>query len=126
MASEVAYWVRDVEEAVRFYQEALGFELRDHAPGRHAFLEAGDCLLVLFNREEPGTALGEEYLARTGGPRGEVYHVAFRVAPELLDAAGAELRSRGIEVKGPVEFATGRRSWFFEDPDGHYVELTDR
>jgi hypothetical protein len=76
--------------------------------------------------DNPGTALANEYLARTGGPRGDVYHIAFRVDRDGLDGLSAGLRERGLAVRGPVDFATGRRSYFLEDPDEHYIELTDR
>jgi catechol 2,3-dioxygenase-like lactoylglutathione lyase family enzyme len=122
----VALWVADVEAALEFYRGKLGFELRDYEEGKHAFLASGDFLLVLFNRVDPGTPLGEQYLARTGGPQGEVYHIAFRVVPTELDAFGLSLTTSGLAVKGPVEFPTGRRSYFFEDLDQHYIELTDR
>lgn len=124
--SELALWVKDLDRSVAFYRDNLGFEVLEIDPGRNAFLRAGDFLLVLFVPDDPGTPLANEYLARTGGPRGDVYHVAFQVDPEQLDAYGEALRARGLEVKGPVNFATGRRSYFFEDPDEHYIELTDR
>ncbi|HXG24044.1 MAG TPA: VOC family protein [Chthonomonadales bacterium] len=124
--SELALWVKDLDRSVAFYRDNLGFEVVEIDPGRNAFLRAGDFLLVLFVPDDPGTPLANEYLARTGGPRGNVYHVAFQVDPERLDAYGEALRARGLEVKGPVNFATGRRSYFLEDPDEHYIELTDR
>lgn len=124
--SELALWVRDLDRAVAFYRDHLGFAVQEIDPGRNAFLRSGDFLLVLFNPADPGTPLANEYLARTGGPRGEVYHIAFRVDPAHLDRFGAELRARGLAVQGPVDFATGRRSYFLEDPDAHYIELTDR
>lgn len=124
--SEVALWVDDVERSVLFYQQALGFTLESLDYGRNAFLRAGDFLLVLFNPRDPGTSLAAAYLQRTGGPRGDVYHVAFRTEPEDLDAYAAGLRERGLEVTGPVDFTTGRRSYFVEDPDQHYIEITDR
>jgi catechol 2,3-dioxygenase-like lactoylglutathione lyase family enzyme len=123
--SELALWVDDVEQATAFYRDLLGFQVEDFDAGRNAFLRSGDFLLVLFNPADPGTALANEYLARTGGPRGGVYHAAFRVEPGQLDAFATDLKEKGIAVKGPVEFATGRRSYFFEDPDAHYIELTD-
>jgi catechol 2,3-dioxygenase-like lactoylglutathione lyase family enzyme len=124
--SELALWVRDLDRSVAFYRDHLGFELTDLDPGHNAFLKSGDFLLVLFVRGSPGTPLGEEYLERTGGPRGEVYHVAFEVDPARLDGFCAGLREHGVELKGPVEFASGRRSYFLEDLDEHYIELTDR
>ena len=124
--SELALWVEDVERAMAFYTTHLGFAVEDHDPGRNAFLRSGDFLLVLFNPNDPGTTLANEYLARTGGPRGGLYHAALCVAPDELDGFAADLREQGLAVKGPVEFPTGRRSYFLEDPDQHYLELTDR
>ena len=124
--SELALWVSDLDRSVSFYRDQLGFELYDLQAGQHAFLRSGTLILGLFNRANPGTPLAEEYLQRTGGPRGDVYHVGFLIERESLDGFGEELRERGLDVKGPVDFATGRRSYFIEDPDEHYIELTDR
>jgi lactoylglutathione lyase len=124
--SELALWVTDLDRSVAFYRDQLGFTVDEIDPGRNAFLRSGDFLLVLFVPEDPGTPLAQQYLARTGGPRGHVYHVAFRLEPERLDGYSATLRDRGLEVSGPVNFSTGRRSYFIEDPDEHYIELTDR
>ena len=124
--SELALWVSDLDRAVTFYTENLGFTVQSLDPGRNAFLQSADFLLVLFVPEDPGTPLAREYLARVGSPRGGVYHVAFRVDADALDSAGATLRGEGIAVSGPVDFPGGRRSYFFEDPDQHYIELTDR
>lgn len=125
--SELALWVRDLDRAVAFYRDELGFVVESIDPGKNAFLKSeGDFLLVLFVPDDPGTVLAKEYLARTGGPRGDVYHVAFRLPPDALDAFSERLKQRGLEVRGPIAFATGRRSYFVEDPDRHYVELTDR
>ncbi len=124
--SELALWVENVERATQFYSEHLGFEIESVDAGRNAFLRSGDFLLVLFNPRDPGTALASDYLARTGGPRGGVYHAAFRIEAQELDGFADGLRAAGLAVKGPVEFATGRRSYFIEDPDDHYLELTDR
>ena len=124
--SELALWVGDLDRAVTFYVENLGFAVETRDPGRNAFLRSGDFLLVLFVAADPGTPLAREYLARVGAPRGGVYHAAFRVDPAALDAAGSTLRAGGLAVSGPVEFPGGRRSYFFEDPDEHYIELTDR
>jgi catechol 2,3-dioxygenase-like lactoylglutathione lyase family enzyme len=124
--SEIAFWVRDLQRAVEFYRDQFGFAVEEIDPGRNAFLRCGDFLLVLFVPDDPGTALASDYLARTGGPRGDVYHIAFRVDRGGLDGMSARLQESGLPVRGPVDFATGRRSYFLEDPDEHYIELTDR
>lgn len=124
--SEVALWTKDLDEAKRFYLDRLGFEVVDEDAGCNAFLRSGDFLLVLFDKTNPNTALANAYLERKGGPRGEVYHLAFQIDPAELDESAESLRTDGLEVSGPVEFASGRRSYFVEDPDEHWIELTDR
>ena len=124
--SELALWVTDLERSLDFYRDRLGFQVVDIDPGRNAFLRSGDFLLVLFVPDDPGTQLASEYLARTGGPRGDLYHVAFRFDRERLDQHSTSLREQGLEVRGPIDFGSGRRSYFIEDPDEHYIELTDR
>lgn len=124
--SEIALWVDDLDRAVEFYRDRLGFEVESLDPGRNAFLRIGELYVVLFNPAEPGTALANEYLARVGSPRGGVYHVAFTTEPDEMDAFAERLRADGVAVKGPVAFPSGRRSYFLEDPDEHYIELTDR
>ncbi len=125
--SELALWVDDLDRAVEFYRDRLGFAEVEIDPGRNAFLRSGDFLLVLFNPGDPGTPLAREYLERKGGPvGGAVYHAAFRLEPQRLHAYAEALRGRGVEVRGPVHFGTGRVSYFVEDPDEHLIELTDR
>lgn len=124
--SELALWVDDLDRAVAFYTEKLEFVVEESDPGHNAFLRSGDFLLVLFDRQQPNTALANDYLARTGGPRGDVYHVAFKADRDALEPLAESLRGSGLAVKGPVDFPNGRRSYFFEDPDQHYIELTDR
>ncbi len=124
--SEIAFWVNDLVVAKRFYVDLLGCEIVDEDDGHNVFLKAGDVLIVLFDRESPNTNLANDYLARTGGARGDVYHVALRMDRSDLDSFGEELKTAGLVVKGPVDFAGGRRSYFTEDPDQHYIEFTDR
>ncbi len=126
--SELALWVQDLDRAVAFYRNHLGFTVQERDAERNAFLRSGDFLLVLFNPADPGTPLADRYLAThdLSAMHSGVYHVAFRLDPSGLDAFAAELGAGGLKVEGPIEFANGRRSYFLEDPDRHYIELTDR
>lgn len=130
--SEVVLWVEHLDACVDFYCRHLGFHIRSLTPGHHAFLYAGGrrsrvTLALFVLRADNASALARDYLARHGGtPRGRLYHVAFRVGCEALDAEARALRARGIAVSDAVEFPSGQRSYFLEDPEGHYLELTDR
>jgi catechol 2,3-dioxygenase-like lactoylglutathione lyase family enzyme len=125
--SELALWVTDLDRSIRFYTDILGFVLDDRVEGRNAFLHSGNLVLALFAPVAEGNLpLAAEYLNRYGGARGEVYHIGLKVNRSALDAHAERIRSSGLEMKGPVDYPSGRRSYFFEDPDQHFIELTDR
>jgi catechol 2,3-dioxygenase-like lactoylglutathione lyase family enzyme len=130
--SEVVFWVEDLDRCVEFYCRHLGFHVRSLTPGHHAFLRSGASrsavtLALFVLRPDNASALARDYLARRGGtPRGRLYHVAFRLARGMLEGAAGSLRAHGFAVSDAVEFPSGQRSYFLEDPEGRYLELTDR
>jgi len=84
----VALNVRNVDEALAFYEGDLGFQRRADRPDlefRGAWLDAGGEQLHLLEAEPPGS-LGQ--------------HFAVRVAD--LDATLAELRQPGTSRAAPV------------------------
>lgn len=125
--SELALWVKDLDRAVAFYRDRLGFRVFDYTAGVNAFLRSGELVLALFAPVlEGNTAIAQQYLARYGGPHGTVYHVGLKVDGADLDRRARDLRNAGVDVDGPHKFATGRQSYFLEDPGENFIELTDR
>ena len=106
---EVAIKVRSLSAAEPFYRDVLGFEvgLRD-VRRPWIFMRAGsDGMIVL--QEQPDV------------PQ---QHFAFTVSEADIDVAAAELRRRGVAVEGPMLHDwIPARSLYFNDPDGHDVEL---
>jgi lactoylglutathione lyase len=50
--------------------------------------------------------------------------LAFRVAPQVVDACAAALAERGAAiVSPPTDQPFGRRTLFFRDPDGNVLEI---
>ena len=103
--------VDDVEAGVRFYTEVLGFTLRGDRPDfpfAGAWLDAGDQQLHLIAAPTPKN-VGQH----------------FAVLVDDLDAAVAEVRSKGVEVTDPSPVGTGRQA-FLSDPAGNGIELHAR
>jgi catechol 2,3-dioxygenase-like lactoylglutathione lyase family enzyme len=107
----VAICVRDLDESIRFYTDALGFTVapRPDSLGMDgAWLDAAGQQVHLMVSESPDL------------PRGN--HFAVRV--DDLHAAVEDLNARGIEpfVLDPPIPGAGRQA-FLNDPTGNSIEL---
>lgn len=100
--------VRDAAESVEFYTEVLGLTARTDRPDfpfGGAWLDIGGQQVHLIEGEVPNSC-GQ--------------HFAVQVTD--LDAAVAELRGRGIEVRDPSGVGSARQTFLF-DPSGNMIEL---
>lgn len=115
----VAITVRDVEKAESFYSR-IGFERVLKIP-RATFLRHGEAILALF----PANPQAREGKARGAMDRSAIaiQHLAFRVADGTLETWRGKLEAAGIATRGPLEHEINC-SLYFEDPDGHQLELT--
>lgn len=110
--------VSDVDRAIAFYRDALGFSL-DHdvrpMPGIRVVQvtpEGSACSLGF------GTGL-PVYEGVAGSARG------LHLVVDDLDAVREELLGRGVEVGEIHDFGGGVRGAGFEDPDGNGFELQE-
>ena len=106
----VAISVRDLDRFERFYGELLGLEREYEQWHEPKFMVSEGTGLALFSQ----SAHGDE------NPR--FLHVVFRVDREAFQAAQATLKRRQIEFRFSDHGVC--HSIYFDDPDGHQVELT--
>src|SRR5437879_2010053 len=116
----VRYIVDDVDAAIAFYTEKLGFEMDMHPAPAFAIVSRGDLRLLL---SRPGGAGG-------GGqamPSGEVpapggwNRIQIEV-PDLTDAV-ERLKAAGSRFRNEIVTGFGGRQILLEDPSGNPVEL---
>ena len=108
---EVAVKVRDLATSEAFYRDVLGLEvgLRDEKR-RWIFLRAGGLRGMVVLQEDNG--------------EWPLQHFAFTIAAAALDRAVAELTRKGVKLCGQMTHQwIPARSVYFEDPDGHDLEL---
>lgn len=118
---ETCLYVEDIETASAWYERVLGLEAFASDPPRHAFLEAGDSLLLLFDPDETRSEEPDDQ-APAHGAKG-AQHVAFGV--EDLDPWREHLAQEGVEITREASWGEGR-SLYFEDPAGNVLELVTR
>jgi catechol 2,3-dioxygenase-like lactoylglutathione lyase family enzyme len=115
----VRYIVDDVDAAVAFYTERLGFEVMMRPAPPFAMLRRGELRLLL---NAPGAGGGG-----AAGSEGQVPAPGGwnRIQVEVADlnAAVAELRAAGATFRGDAVNGVGGRQALVEDPAGNCVEL---
>jgi catechol 2,3-dioxygenase-like lactoylglutathione lyase family enzyme len=116
----VRYIVDDVDAAVGFYTERLGFEVAMRPGPGFAALVRGDLRLLVNSPGGPGGAAQPALDGRVPEPGGW-----NRIQLELddLDPVVAELQQAGVAFRTEVVTGRGGRQAVVEDPAGNCVEL---
>lgn len=114
----VRYQVTDVERAVAFYTEHLGFDVALDGGPAFASVASGNLTLFLSG---PGSS-GARQLP-DGTPQTPGGYNRFVLEVDDLDAAVAELRGADVMFRNTVQTGPGGRQIQLSDPDGNPVEL---
>jgi catechol 2,3-dioxygenase-like lactoylglutathione lyase family enzyme len=115
-AVSVRYIVNDVEAAIEFYRDLLGFTVDMHpAPGFAALSK--DDLRLLLNAPGAGGA------GQAGGHPEPGGWARFQLTLDDLEATIDRLRERGATFRGELVKGNGGNQILVEDPSGNPVEL---
>jgi len=121
MASvSVRYIVDDVDAAIRFYVDLLGFQEVMHPAPAFAMLSRGDLRL---NLSQPGggpgggAAMADGALPTPGGWN------RFAIEVDDVDKLLAQLTENGVHARSGVIEGVGGRQVIVDDPSGNPVEL---
>jgi catechol 2,3-dioxygenase-like lactoylglutathione lyase family enzyme len=114
------YIVDDVEKAIAFYTEHLGFEVEMHPGPAFAALRRDDLRLMLNTAQGPG---GSSQLATDGRAPAPGGWNRIQLAVDDLDAAIATLGAAGARFRTELAEGRGGRQILVDDPAGNCVEL---
>lgn len=115
----VRYIVNDVDAAIEFYRDALGFSVDMHPAPGFAALSMGP-LRLLLNVPGAGGAGQSMPDGRAPAPGG---WNRFQFAVDDLDAIVARLTERGAAFRSEMIQGNGGRQVVVDDPSGNPVEL---
>lgn len=114
----VRYQVRDVQRAIAFYTEALGFQLNMQVLPAFGQVSHAGLKLILSGPGASGSrAMPNGRLQEPGGWNRIVLEV------NDLPAVIAELKQRGVTFRNELEAGPGGKQIQVEDPDGNPIEL---
>jgi catechol 2,3-dioxygenase-like lactoylglutathione lyase family enzyme len=140
--NHLALVCEDMDRTVDFYTKVLGMPLTKtielaEGRGKHYFFDCGggDQLAFFWFPDGPESVTARELRRITAVP-GTMNHVAFDVAPEVIDTYRERLVALGIEctevvnhddsesgVSEGISPSTFVRSIYFRDPDGTQLEF---
>ena len=115
-SATVRYFVDDVDQAIAFYRDQLGFEEELHPSPTFAMLYRGDLRLLLSVPGEPH-ALPDGTLPEPGGWN----RISLRVSN--LNATVAALRASGVTFRRGIAAGVAVDTALLADPSGNPVEL---
>jgi catechol 2,3-dioxygenase-like lactoylglutathione lyase family enzyme len=115
----VRYIVRDVDAAIPFYTDMLGFKLELHPAPGFASLSRGD-LQLLLNRPGAGGAGQAMPAGQVPAPGG---WNRIQIEVEDLEATVEKLKGAGARFRNEIVTGNGGKQILIEDPSGNPIEL---
>jgi catechol 2,3-dioxygenase-like lactoylglutathione lyase family enzyme len=106
------------EETRRFYREVLGLEPVREGSVAHR-LGAG--VFLLFNADESSV---QDSPPAHGAPNART-HTCFVAAPRDYEDWRERLAARDVPITQEIEWPSGPRSFYFEDPAGNVLEIAE-
>jgi catechol 2,3-dioxygenase-like lactoylglutathione lyase family enzyme len=117
---QVRYIVTDVDAAIAFYCEKLGFTEVMHPAPAFAMLTRGDLRLVL-SAPNPASGGGQPMPDGRKQQPGGWNRFAIQVAD--LSATVETLRKSGVRFRNDIVTGVGGKQILVEDPSGNPIEL---
>jgi catechol 2,3-dioxygenase-like lactoylglutathione lyase family enzyme len=117
---QVRYIVKDVDTAIAFYCQRLGFTEVMHPAPAFAMLTRGDLRLVL-SAPNPSGGGGQPMPDGRNQEPGGWNRFAIEVAD--LNATVEDLRKAGARFRNDVVTGVGGKQIIVEDPSGNPIEL---
>lgn len=118
MLAAVRYQIKDVDRAIKFYTEVLGFKLEHQAGTAFAMVSRGPLQLILSGPGSSGARpMPDGRRQEPGGWNRIVLYVSH------LDGEIQKLKAAGARFRNAVEAGPGGTQIQVEDPDGNPIEL---
>lgn len=118
---ETCLYLSDLDLAEDFYHGILEMPVISKVPGRHIFFRCGTSVLLCFVPE----VTKNEITLPSHFAHGK-QHIAFEVNKSDYLKTKINLLEKGILITHEQEWKDGLKSFYFEDPFGHVLEIVPK
>jgi len=115
---ETCLYVNDLARAKAFYHTTLGLPVISYVEEKHLFLKVGESVLLLFNPEDSKNKTSPP--PHYGGGK---QHFAFEVHDVDYENWKNRIQEKGIAVIDEITWPGGKKSFYFNDPEGNVLEI---
>jgi catechol 2,3-dioxygenase-like lactoylglutathione lyase family enzyme len=120
---ETALYVTDLDRSVAFFADDLGRPVLLRNERMAAFDAGRRSVLLLFAQGQSAESMAVPGGVIPGHDGAGRLHMAFAIADADYGAWRDHLEQRGIALTSEIRWPGGGRSLYFDDPDGHVIEL---
>ncbi|MEQ8552640.1 MAG: VOC family protein [Cyclobacteriaceae bacterium] len=115
---ETCLYVTDLDQTEAFYHGMLNMPIISKVADRHIFFRTGTSVLLCFIAE---STRQEEVLPPHYASGKQ--HIAFEVPEKEYSKFKELIMEKGILITHEQEWKAQVKSFYFEDPDGHVLEI---
>lgn len=120
---EVALYTDDMARAADFFGEVMGLSCLIATDRLFAFDAGAGGVLLIFPRGQATADVVSDAGTIPGHDGAGPQHMAFAIAAAAYDLWREHLVHRGVPIRAEMRWPKGGRSLYFDDPDGHVLEL---
>jgi catechol 2,3-dioxygenase-like lactoylglutathione lyase family enzyme len=120
---ETALYVDDMARSAAFFRDVLGLQPMLETERLIAFDAGNQGVLLVFARGQSIEDMPSERGVVPGHDGSGPLHMAFAISEAEYEPWKTHLAGAGVKLRGEMRWPRGGRSLYFEDPDGHVLEL---
>ncbi len=120
---ESALYVADMPRAVAFFKDVLGLDPMLTGDRLTAFDAGRQGVLLLFLNGASVADMPIDDSVIPGHDGSGPVHMAFAIETDDYEPWRRRLADLGVPLRSEVTWSRGGRSLYFDDPDGHVIEL---
>ena len=119
----IGLFVNDMAEMIRFYRDALGFEIKETVDTQNVYLIKDGTLFMMYGRENFEKMTHRKY-AYLKGINGHFEIALYVDTFEEVDEKYKEVMEKGaVSILEPTTAPWGQRTCYIADPEGNLIEI---